>query len=70
MANAKNVVTFGIGATPGSLLYFILTGLGVEPLSAPTSRTYPIPAEARAFPVDSEARTLPIPSEPRVYPVR
>jgi len=70
VADVKNIITKGIGASPGSIHFFVLFGLDVGMFSAPTSRTYPVPAEARALAVDSETRVMPVPQETRVLAVR
>ena len=63
----KNVVTLGIGASPGNIKYFLLLGLDIGAVIISAERTYTvdveertwtIPADARIYTVDSESRTL------------
>ena len=39
MADVKNVITLGIGSSPGSIKFFILVGLDVNPHTAPRAIT-------------------------------
>jgi hypothetical protein len=71
MADVKNIITLGIGASPGYIRHFVLVGLdtGVFP-AAPLSRTFVVSQETRTLPIEQESRTLVVQSESRVLAVR
>ena len=68
--NVKNVVTLGIGAAPGDIRYFVLTGLTVGALPAPLRRSFPVSIEDRVLSADGETRTLPVRQEARTLDVK
>jgi hypothetical protein len=71
MADVKNIVTLGIGAAPGSLIWFITSGLeGAAAVAVPAiimvvpyqSYTMSVPFESRTMVVPFESRTMTVPS--------
>jgi hypothetical protein len=70
MADVKNIITLGIGAAPGGIEWFVLTGLSPALTPAPADRTYPISSESRTLAVDQETRVLAIEQETRVLAVQ
>jgi len=67
--DAKNIITLGIGATPGNIRFFVLVGLDTSPPSAPSHRTCVVPEESRTFKPEEDNRTWTLPSESRTYKV-
>ena len=63
MADVKNVVTLGIGASPGGLVWFITTGLesGAVVATPGTPVILTVPYENRTLDVPQESRTLIVP---------
>jgi len=55
MADVKNMITDGIGASPGSVHFFLLMGLDVNP-----STTVPLAltASSRSLAMTAEARSV------------
>ena len=39
MADVKNIVSLGIGASPGNIRYFVLVGLDINPVVIPIPLT-------------------------------
>lgn len=66
MADAKNVITLGIGAAPGKLLWFFTSGLESAAVSAATglvdltlpARSAVLTLEARTFALTLPTRDL------------
>jgi hypothetical protein len=71
MADVKNIVTLGVGAAPGNLIWFITSGLeGAAAVAVPSiimvvpyqSYTMVVPYESRTTTVPFESRTMIVPA--------
>ena len=66
----KNVITLGIGSSPGNIKYFLLLGLDIGAVAAaPAERTYTVDAEVRTWDISADPRTLAVDFESRTLEV-
>ena len=65
----KNIITLGIGVTPGSVKPFLLLGLDISAVTISAERTYTVDAEARTWAIPADARTYVIDLENRTLEV-
>jgi hypothetical protein len=77
VADVKNVITLGIGADPGGLLWFMTTGLGeASPATSPAivmvvpfmSRTMTVPYREHTMTVPYRSRTITVPRKRGMQP--
>ena len=52
----KNVITLGIGASPGNIKYFLLLGLDISAAIISAERTYTVGVEERTWVIPADAR--------------
>lgn len=65
----KNVITLGIGASPGNIKFFLLLGLDIGVVIISAERTYAVDAEVRTWTIPAETRTYSIDLEDRTLEV-
>lgn len=59
----KNIITLGIGCSPGNIKYFLLLGLNTGVVYLAICRMYAVALEDRAFIVGSEDRAFIVPCQ-------
>ena len=65
----KNIVTLGIGASPGNIKYFLLLGLDIGVVIISAERTYAVDAEVRTWAISADARIYTVDFESRTLEV-
>jgi len=65
----KNVITLGIGSSPGNIKYFLLLGLDIRAVIISAERTYAVDAEERTWAIPAETRTYSIDWENRTLEI-
>ena len=66
MADVQNIITLGVGSTPGNIKFFVLLGLDAAP-PAPVLGTIALTADSRSasLTADSRSGTLTLDTRPQ-----
>lgn len=65
----KDVITLGLGCSPGSIKFLLLLGLDISALVISAGRTYTVDAETRTWVIAANTRTFTVDSEDRILEV-